>query len=83
VKSAIARMVAGAIGEDGKPMERFTLIQWRVRVDGQDMSMFTPAGCDSETALAIAIATFGQGVKELENEGAISVTLTHSQLELV
>ena len=64
-------------------MERFVLIQWRVRVGAEDMGMFTPAGCDPETALAIAVATFGQGVKELENEGAISVTLTHSQLELV
>jgi hypothetical protein len=50
-----------------------------VKVDGKEMEMFTPTSCDKETAMAIAVATFGSGITELVDEGHIRVALTNAQ----
>lgn len=59
-----------------------TLTQWAVKVNSEYMGMFTPLACDSETAMAIAVATWGHGVSELIDEGTIRQELTSLQFHV-
>ena len=63
-------------------MERYRLNQWCVTVGSQQMAMFTTLNCDEETAMAIAVATFGSEVTKLVDEGRIHQNLTSSQLHV-
>jgi hypothetical protein len=63
-------------------MERFRLNQWRVKVDGEDQAIFTTRNCSAEEAMAIAVAMYGKGVTELEDEDFIRQDLTHAQLHV-
>ena len=63
-------------------MDRITLNQWMVMVDGQEMGMFTPLNCTAETAMAIAVETFGSGVTDLVDEGAVKRELTNAQFAI-
>jgi hypothetical protein len=48
------------------------LTQWCVLVGGKEQGMFTPPDCDPDVAMAIAVATFGEGVTSLVDEGVIT-----------
>ena len=63
-------------------MERYKLNQWLVVADGNDLAMFTELNCDEETAMAIAVATFGANVTKLVDEGVCRQSLTAAQLHV-
>ena len=61
----------------------YTLNQWCVTVADNKLAMFTALNCDEETAMQIAVATFGDGVTKLEDEGAVRLPdLTNAQLHI-
>jgi hypothetical protein len=60
---------------------KFLLRQWRVKVDGEDMGMFTPEKCSEDVARAIAKATFG-GFSEIEDEGTFQQFVPESEIEV-
>lgn len=64
-------------------IETKKLTQWAVKVGEKYMAMFTPLASDPEDAMAIAVATFGENVSELESEGAIRQGLTARHLHIV
>lgn len=63
-------------------MDRIKLNQWMVIVGGKETGMFTPLACDSTTAMAIAVETFGSGVTDLVDEGGVERELTNAQLAI-
>jgi len=58
------------------------LIQWCVTVGPEKIAMFTQTH-DRETALAIALATFGHEVCGLEDEGAIKQEISNLHYKLI
>ena len=58
------------------------LRQWAVTVNGKTMGMFTPVKCGGEVALAIAVATFGDGITKLIDEGAFNQGVPERLLEI-
>ena len=64
-------------------MERYKLNQWLVVQNGNHLAMFTTSKCDEETAMCIAVATFGAaGITELVDEGIIRQELDAAQLHV-
>jgi hypothetical protein len=63
-------------------MDNFKLTQWAVTVNGEENAMFTPLSCDEETAMAIAVETFGSKVEKLVDEGAVKCSLTNEQYHI-
>lgn len=62
---------------------KITINQWRVRVGSEDMAMFTSKEVTNrDVVMAIAVATFGDGVTELEDEGYIRQHLTNQQAHI-
>ncbi len=63
-------------------MEKFSINQWKVTVGGSDMAMFTVISATEEQAMAIAVATFGDGVTGLFDEGITHQSLNNAQLHV-
>lgn len=58
------------------------IIQWRVKVGAEQMAMFTQTH-DKDTVLAIALATFGHEVSELEDEGSITQEISNLHYRII